>query len=178
MSDSDLSVMPSDWCGPAHFHLRQANTGKPWALGRDEEKMAVVIQRIAGREYGGFWFPRLSGTAQSLNYYPVGPMDREDGASRIAVGLGRSVVEGDRGFLFCPRYPTVPWGTEEDRWREGQNVFLGPSMRSKQDEIHRSCQGGGQYPAAPEYSRGRESPSAWSHGVNLGFHRSPFGGWF
>ncbi len=92
-------------------------------IGQDEEKMAVVIQRVAGRQYGEYWFPRLSGTAQSLNYYPIGPMNREDGASRIAVGLGRSIVEGDRGFLFCPRYPMVPWGTEEDRWREGQTYF-------------------------------------------------------
>ena len=92
-------------------------------VGREEEKMAVVIQRVAGTRHEDLWFPRLSGTAQSLNYYPVGPMDREDGAARIAVGMGRSVVEGDRGFLFCPRHPAVPWGTEEDRWREGQTHF-------------------------------------------------------
>ncbi len=92
-------------------------------VGREEEKMAVVIQHIAGTRHGNHWFPRLSGTAQSLNYYPVGPMDREDGAAKIAVGLGYSVVEGDRGFLFSPCYPTVPWGTEEDRWREGQTHF-------------------------------------------------------
>jgi hypothetical protein len=92
-------------------------------IGGEEEKMAVVIQKVAGARHGHYWFPRLSGTAQSLNYYPVGPMEREDGAARIAVGLGRSVVEGDRGFLFCPRYPTVPWGSEEDRWREGQVHF-------------------------------------------------------
>lgn len=92
-------------------------------VGREEEKMAVIIQQVTGSEHGEYWFPRLSGTAQSLNYYPVGPMDREDGAARIAIGLGRSVVGGDRGFLFSPRYPTVPWGTEEDRWREGQTHF-------------------------------------------------------
>ena len=92
-------------------------------VGREEEKMAVVIQHVAGTRHGNHWFPRLSGTAQSLNYYPVGPMDREDGAAKIAVGLGYSVVEGDRGFLFSPFYPTVPWGTEEDRWREGQTHF-------------------------------------------------------
>jgi len=92
-------------------------------VGREEEKMAVIIQQVTGSRHGEYWFPRLSGTAQSLNYYPVGPMDREDGAARIAIGLGRSVVGGDRGFLFSPRYPTVPWGTEEDRWREGQTHF-------------------------------------------------------
>jgi len=92
-------------------------------VGREEEKMAVIVQQVTGMRHGDYWFPRLSGTAQSLNYYPVGPMDREDGAARIAIGLGRSVVGGDRGFLFSPRYPNVPWGTEEDRWREGQTHF-------------------------------------------------------
>ncbi len=92
-------------------------------VGREEEKMAVVIQLVTGSRHKDYWFPRLSGTAQSLNYYPVGPMGREDGAARIAVGLGRSVVEGDRGYLFSPSYPTIPWGTEEDRWREGQTHF-------------------------------------------------------
>ncbi|MCK5737172.1 MAG: hypothetical protein KAH21_11865 [Spirochaetaceae bacterium] len=92
-------------------------------VGREEEKMAVIVQQLTGSRHGEYWFPRLSGTAQSLNYYPVGPMDRDDGAARIAIGLGRSVVGGDRGFLFSPRYPSVPWGTEEDRWREGQTHF-------------------------------------------------------
>jgi len=92
-------------------------------VGREEEKMAVIIQQVTGSRHGDYWFPRISGTAQSLNYYPVGPMDREDGAARIAIGLGKSVVGGDRGFLFSPRHPTVPWGTEEDRWREGQTHF-------------------------------------------------------
>jgi len=92
-------------------------------VGSEEEKMAVVIQRVAASRHESYWFPRLAGTAQSLNYYPIGPMRREDGTARIAVGLGCAIVEGDRGFLFCPRYPAIPWGTEEDRWREGQTHF-------------------------------------------------------
>ncbi len=117
------------------FSIEAARYREALGVGRDEEKMAVVIQRLAGSKNGDFWFPRLSGTAQSLNYYPIGPMDREDGASRIAVGLGRSVVEGDRGYLFCPRYPTVPWGTEEDRWREGQAYFWALKCPPELDNI-------------------------------------------
>ena len=86
----------------------------------EEEKMAVVIQRIAGREHGQYWFPRLSGTAQSLNYYPIGFMAREDGIARLAVGLGKSIVGGEYGFPFCPKYPTVPWRAQEESIREKQ----------------------------------------------------------
>ena len=106
-------------------------------IGMEEEKMAVVVQRVAGSRHKNLWFPRLSGTAQSLNYYPVGPMTRDDGAARVAVGLGRSVVQGDRGFLFCPGYPSVPWGTEEDRWREGQTHFW--ALRSGPDISGEGC---------------------------------------
>ena len=104
-------------------------------VGMEEEKMAVIIQKVTGSEHGGYWFPRLSGTAQSMNYYPVGPMDREDGAARIAIGLGHSVVGGDRGFLFSPRYPTVSWCTEEDRWREGQIHFWAIKTESTGAEL-------------------------------------------
>ena len=92
-------------------------------VGREEEKMAVVIQRMSGSKHGSYWFPRFSGVAQSFNYYPIGPMGREDGVARIAIGLGRSVVGGERAYLFCPRYPSTPWGMPEDKWREGQTHF-------------------------------------------------------
>jgi len=92
-------------------------------IGRDEEKMAVVLQFLSGSRYGSYWFPRLSGTAQSLNYYPVGPAGREDGAARIAVGLGKAVVDGESGYMFCPKYPQIHWGSEEERWRESQRYF-------------------------------------------------------
>jgi len=95
------------------------------ALGivREEEKMAVVIQRMSGSKHGSYYFPRFSGVAQSFNYYPIGPMSREDGVARIAIGLGRSVVEGERAYLFCPRFPSVSWGMPEDKWRESQTHF-------------------------------------------------------
>ena len=92
-------------------------------VGQEDEKMAVLIQSVSGSGRDGFWFPRFSGSAQSLNYYPVGPMQREDGAARIAVGLGHAVAGGDRGMLFCPRHPLVHWGGGEDLWREGQTHF-------------------------------------------------------
>ena len=92
-------------------------------VGQEEEKMAVLIQSVSGSARDGFWFPRFSGTAQSLNFYPAGPMKREDGVARIAVGLGHAVVGGDRGMMFCPRRPMVRWCGEEDSWREGQTHF-------------------------------------------------------
>jgi len=93
----------------------------------DEEKMAVIIQRLVGRPYGDLFFPAISGVAQSYNYYPMGPMKPEDGIANIAVGLGRSVVDGERSLRFCPRYPQqLPqFSIVEDILENAQREFYG-----------------------------------------------------
>jgi hypothetical protein len=73
----------------------------------DEAKMAVVVQEIAGRQYGDHFYPAFSGVAQSHNYYPVFQMKPEDGVATVALGLGKQVVEGGEAVRFCPRYPEV-----------------------------------------------------------------------
>jgi uncharacterized protein YeeX (DUF496 family) len=70
-----------------------------------EEKMAVIIQRVAGSNHGGSFYPLLSGVAQSYNYYPGVNMSHEDGVVTLSTGLGKTAVERERTFAFCPRYP-------------------------------------------------------------------------
>lgn len=70
-----------------------------------EEKMAVIIQRVAGSEHSGHFYPLLSGVAQSYNYYPGTNMSHEDGVVTLSTGLGKTAVERERTFAFCPRYP-------------------------------------------------------------------------
>jgi CheY-like chemotaxis protein len=79
------------------------------AIGHDlgEARMAVIVQEIAGRRYGRYFYPGMSGVAQSHNYYPVFQMKPEDGVATIALGLGKQVVEGGDAVRFCPRYPQV-----------------------------------------------------------------------
>lgn len=93
----------------------------------DEEKMAVIIQRMVGRQYDDLFFPGISGVAQSYNYYPMGPMKPEDGIANIAVGLGKSVVDGERSLRFCPSYPEqLPqFSMVEDILENAQREFYG-----------------------------------------------------
>jgi hypothetical protein len=79
------------------------------SIGHDlsEARMAVIIQEVAGRQYGRYFYPAISGVAQSHNYYPVFQMRPEDGVATIALGLGKQVVEGGDAVRFCPRYPQV-----------------------------------------------------------------------
>jgi CheY-like chemotaxis protein len=71
----------------------------------EEEKMAVIIQRVVGAEHGPRFYPDFSGVARSYNFYPAAPLRAEDGVAAVALGLGRAVVEGGRVLTFCPRAP-------------------------------------------------------------------------
>jgi CheY-like chemotaxis protein len=71
----------------------------------EEEKMAVVIQRVVGTIHGHKFYPEFSGVVRSRNFYPAAPMKPEDGIAAVGLGLGRTVVEGGKCVRFCPRYP-------------------------------------------------------------------------
>jgi len=73
----------------------------------DEEKMAVIIQELIGNEYMGWFFPTISGVAQSFNFYPISYQKREDGLVSMAVGLGYTVVGGEQTLKFSPKFPEI-----------------------------------------------------------------------
>lgn len=72
----------------------------------EEEKMAVIIQRMVGTAYGNKFYPHFSGVAKSYNFYPLAPQKSTDGIVSAALGLGKWVVEGGNSVRFCPKYPT------------------------------------------------------------------------
>lgn len=72
----------------------------------EEEKMAVVIQRVTGAVYGERCYPNFSGVARSLNYYPVENERPEDGIAYLAFGFGKTVVDDiGTSLRFSPKYP-------------------------------------------------------------------------
>lgn len=71
----------------------------------EEERMAVIIQKLVGRRHDNRFYPDISGVARSYNFYAVDPMTPEDGCASVALGLGVTVVEGGMTVNFCPRYP-------------------------------------------------------------------------
>jgi len=73
----------------------------------EEEKMAVIIQNLAGTNFDGLHYPHVSGVAQSYNYYPTSYIKSQDGIASLAIGLGKSVVDGENVYLFCPKYPKL-----------------------------------------------------------------------
>jgi len=73
----------------------------------EEEKMAVIIQELVGTDYKNIFFPTFSGVAQSYNFYPISHQKREEGIVSIAVGLGYSVVGGEKTLRFSPYRPEI-----------------------------------------------------------------------
>lgn len=71
----------------------------------DQEKMAVIIQEVVGEQYNDCYFPNFSGVGRSLNYYPLGNEQPEDGVAEVAVGLGKYIVDGGVGLRFSPLHP-------------------------------------------------------------------------
>lgn len=71
----------------------------------DQEKMAVILQGMAGSNHDGFYYPNFSGVGRSLNYYPVGDERSEEGVVEVAAGLGSYIVDGGKALRFSPAHP-------------------------------------------------------------------------
>ncbi len=92
----------------------------------EEEKMAVVLERVVGRRRGNRFYPHVSGVARSWNYYAVPPLRQEDGVASVALGLGEMVVGGGKSFLFSPAQPERPLssGAASALFESSQSTFF------------------------------------------------------
>jgi CheY-like chemotaxis protein len=92
----------------------------------EEEKMAVIIQELVGATHGSRFYPDFSGVVRSRNFYPAEPMEPNDGIAAVALGLGRTVVDGGKSLSFCPRYPRhmIQFSSVEDILRNSQTEFM------------------------------------------------------
>lgn len=73
-----------------------------------DEKMAVILQEIVGQRVGNRFYPCVSGVGRTYNYYPSGAAKPSDGVVNLALGLGRTIVDGGRSWGFSPALPKAP----------------------------------------------------------------------
>jgi len=88
------------------FYQNTKNYIKITSYRLEEEKMAVIIQKMVGHKHDNRFYPDFSGVAKSYNFYPHPPQKQEDGIVSAALGLGKTVVDGGNTVRFCPKYPT------------------------------------------------------------------------
>ncbi len=101
----------------------------------EQEKMAVVIQAVVGNRYGDIFYPHISGTAQSFNFYPVASMTTHDGFAVAAVGLGQYVLDGERAFRFSPSYPALDIVSINDIMRYSQTEFYAVNLAQSEIDL-------------------------------------------
>jgi CheY-like chemotaxis protein len=91
----------------------------------EEEKMAVIVQKLVGGRYKNYFYPAVAGVAQSQNYYPYARMKPEEGIATIALGLGKAVMDGEKALRFAPRHPELlsQCGTVNDILDNAQRFF-------------------------------------------------------
>src|SRR5581483_11317131 len=111
-------------------HAKAYVRATPYRL--EEEKMAVILQQVVGTLHGPRFYPDFSGVVRSHNFYPVPPMTFADGIAAVALGLGRTVVDGGKCLMFCPRYPRnlLQFSSVEDILANTQTEFCALELDS------------------------------------------------
>ena len=101
----------------------------------EEDKMAVIIQKLVGCQYGDYFYPAISGVAQSYNFYPVDYMKPEEGVAHMALGLGKIVVDGGVAMRFSPKYPELlpQFSTVDNILKNAQRYFYALKMRTEDE---------------------------------------------
>lgn len=102
----------------------------------DEEKMAVIIQEVIGSRNDHYYYPHISGIAQSYNFYPIGDLQHHDGMASLAIGLGKMVIEGGSVYRFCPAYPKVSLMSLEEMLSATQRDFYALDLESTQIALY------------------------------------------
>jgi len=104
-------------------HAKRYVQNTPYRL--EEEKMAVIIQQVVGARHATRFYPDISGVVRSHNFYPMAPATADDGIAAVALGLGRSVIGGEKCLMFCPRYPRnlVQFSSVPDMLANSQTAF-------------------------------------------------------
>jgi len=96
----------------------------------EDEKMAVVIQPVVGKLHRDSFYPEFSGVARSYNYYPVGQAKPEDGVVNVALGLGKTVVDGGVSLRFTPAFAGIlpQFTSVKDMFNFSQRDFYAIAM--------------------------------------------------
>jgi hypothetical protein len=95
-----------------------------------EEKMAVIIQEIVGRRHDDRFYPEVSGVGRSYNFYSSPPATPEDGVVNLALGLGKTIVDGGVTWTYSPAHPRKPppFASVSDMFRGTQTEFWAVNM--------------------------------------------------
>ena len=105
----------------------------------EEEKMAILIQEVVGVKYkSNRFYPTFSGVLQSINYYPVSYMKRNEGVAYLALGFGRTIADGEKCLRISPKYPKIlpQFFSLKATMQNSQNEFYGMNLNHVDQKNH------------------------------------------
>jgi hypothetical protein len=95
-----------------------------------DEKMAVIVQEVVGERRGDRFYPDVGGVGRSYNFFPAKDVDPKDGVVNLALGLGKTIVDGGASWIYTPTRPKAPppFGSTRDILRLTQLDFWAVNM--------------------------------------------------
>ena len=95
-----------------------------------EEKMAVILQEVVGTRFGERYYPAVSGVARSHNFFPASGSKPRDGVVNLALGLGKTIVDGGTSWIYSPARPKAlpPVGSPRELLQTTQLAFWAVNM--------------------------------------------------
>ena len=122
----------------ASTYLKRARTyARSTGHRLEQEKMAVLIQKLTGAEHKGLFYPSITGQASSFNFYPVSRMRAEEGIALISLGFSASPDTKRRALRFCPAHPQLlpQFSTVGDILKNAQRSFLAIDMQAARRQV-------------------------------------------
>ena len=100
-----------------------------------KERMGVIIQEVVGYRFAERYYPTVSGVARSYNFYPAGNAAPADGVVNLALGLGKTIVDGGRVWSYSPALPRTrpPYASTTDLLKSTQTRFWSVFMGTPKD---------------------------------------------
>lgn len=105
----------------------------------EDEKMAVIIQKLVGAKHDNRFYPDFSGVAKSYNFYPIYPQKTKDGIVSVALGLGKTIVEGGNTVKFSCKYPEhlIQFYSTKSFLQNNQVDFFALDLNTKVEDLHK-----------------------------------------
>ena len=105
----------------------------------EEEKMAVIVQKLVGTKHHNRFYPDISGVAKSYNFYPIYPQKTKDGIVSVALGLGKTIVEGGNTVKFSSKYPEhlIQFYSTKSFLQNNQVDFFALDLNTKVEDLHK-----------------------------------------
>ncbi len=96
----------------------------------EDERMAIIIQEVAGKKRDSLFYPQVSGVIRSFNFYSFGNGKPEHGVVNLALGLGKTIVENEPTWFFSPAFPKTdpPFYNLSEMMKNTQNKFWAVNM--------------------------------------------------